>query len=149
MLRIDSVGLGERLASAVQRQASSAEGKQPDEQQVRAGLRVSLSELGQARASAKNEDIDEAELPDNIKEILKLIRALRQQIAEKQAALQALLAQTGMDADARQMHADALHSELISLQAALSGAQASLVNALRDKRLSDDQCLQAASLATG
>ena len=99
------------------------------------------------RATAKNDDIDEADLPDNIKEILKLIRALRQQIAEKQAELQALMAASGVDPQLQQMRVEALRSELSSLQGALSTAQASLVDALKDKRLSDDQRMQAASLA--
>ena len=77
-----------------------------------------------------------------------LIRALRQQIAEKQAELQALMTASGVDPQLQQMRVEALRSELSSLQgAALSTAQASLVDALKDKRLSDDQRMQAASLA--
>lgn len=97
MLRLDVNAVSERLALGVQRQASRAEGEVPGEQEVRDGLRVTLSELGRVRATAKNDDIDEADLPDNIKEILKLIRALRQQIAEKQAELQALMTASGVE----------------------------------------------------
>ncbi|WP_394558468.1 hypothetical protein [Aquipseudomonas alcaligenes] len=147
MLKIDVNSLSERLALGVQRQAARAEGEVPSEQEVRDGLRVSLSELGKVRAAAKNDDIDEANLPDNIKEILKLIRALRQQIAEKQAELQALMAESGADPQLQQAKAEALRSELASLQGALSTAQAGLVQALKDQRLSDDQRMQAASLA--
>jgi hypothetical protein len=147
MLRVDMHGLHERLVLGVQRQADRAAGEEPSEQEVRDGLRVSLSELGKVRAAAKNDDIDEADLPDNLKEILKLIRALRQQIAEKQAELQALAAEAGMDPQAKQLRLEALRTELASLQGALSTAQASLVDALKDKRLSDDQRMQAASLA--
>ena len=147
MLRLDVNAVSERLALGVQRQASRAEGEVPSEQEVRDGLRVTLSELGRVRATAKNDDIDEADLPDNIKEILKLIRVLRQQIAEKQAELQALMTASGVDPQLQQMRVEALRSELSSLQGALSAAQASLVDALKDKRLSDDQRMQAASLA--
>ena len=147
MLRLDVNAVSERLALGVQRQASRAEGEVPGEQEVRDGLRVTLSDLGRVRATAKNDDIDEADLPDNIKEILKLIRALRQQIAEKQAELQALMTASGVDPQLQQMRVEALRSELSSLQGALSTAQASLVDALKDKRLSDDQRMQAASLA--
>lgn len=147
MLRVDMQGLSERLASGVQRQAARAEGAVEDEQAVRDGLRVTLSELGQVRATAKNDDIEEADLPDNIKEILKLIRALRLQIAQKQAELQALLAAQELEPQLRQQQVEALRSELSSLQGALSTAQASLVQALKDQRLSDDQRMQAASLA--
>jgi vacuolar-type H+-ATPase subunit I/STV1 len=140
-------GLHERLALGVQRQEARTEGETTSEQELRDGLRVSLSELGKVRATAQHDDIDEADLPDNIKEILKLIRALRQQIAEKQAELQALMAETGMDPQVRQMRVEALRGELSSLQGALSTTQASLVEALKDKRLSNDQRMQAASLA--
>ncbi|WP_256662199.1 hypothetical protein [Pseudomonas sp. F(2018)] len=151
MLRVDMNGLVERLALGVQRQAARADGEvaseEASEEEMRDGLRVTLSELGKARATAQNDDIDEADLPDNIKEILKLIRALRQQIAEKQAELQALMADSEMDPEAKQMRLDMLRGELASLQGALSTAQASLVDALKDKRLSDDQRMKAASLA--
>jgi Sec-independent protein translocase protein TatA len=145
-------GLVERLALGVQRQAARADGEvaseEASEEEMRDGLRVTLSELGKVRAAAaKNDDIDEADLPDNIKEILKMIRALRQQIAEKQAELQALMADSEMDPQLKQMRVEALRSELTSLQGALSTAQASLVDALKDKRLSDDQRMKAASLA--
>jgi hypothetical protein len=147
MLKVDTQGLTERLVLGVQRQMARTEGEEPAEQEVRDGLRVTLSELGRVRATAKNDDIDEADLPDNIKEILKLIRALRQQIAEKQAELQALMAEAGMDPQLTQMRVEALRGELASLQGALSTAQASLVEALKDERLNNDQRMQAASLA--
>jgi Sec-independent protein translocase protein TatA len=141
-------GVVERLALGVQRQAARADGEVASEEEVRDGLRVTLSELGKVRAAAaKNNDIDEADLPDNIKEILKMIRELRQQIAEKQAELQALMAESDMDPEAKQMRLEMLRGELASLQGALSTAQASLVEALKDKRLSNDQRMQATSLA--
>ena len=148
MLRVDMNGLVERLSLGVQRQVDRAEGVVASEEEVRDGLRVTLSELGKVRAAAaKNNDIDEADLPDNIKEILKMIRELRQQIAEKQAELQALMAESEMDPEAKQMRLDMLRGELASLQGALSTAQSSLVEALKDKRLSNDQRMQATSLA--
>lgn len=148
MLRVDMNGVVERLALGVQRQAARADGEVASEEEVRDGLRVTLSELGKVRAAAaKNNDIDKADLPDNIKEILKMIRELRQQIAEKQAELQALMAESDMDPEAKQMRLEMLRGELASLQGALSTAQASLVEALKDKRLSNDQRMQATSLA--
>lgn len=147
MLRVDMNALRERLVLGVERQAARAEGEPPGEQEVRDGLRVTLSELGRVRATTKHDDIEEADLPDSIKEILKLIRALRQQIAEKQAALQALMAEPEMDPQLKQMSVEALRGELSALQGALSTAQASLVEALKDGRLSDDQRMQASRLA--
>ncbi|MDG9927077.1 MULTISPECIES: hypothetical protein [unclassified Pseudomonas] len=147
MLKVDVSGLTQRLAQGIQRQEARVAGQEPSEQEVHESLRVSLSELSRTRASAKNEDVDEAELPDNIKEIVKLIRALRQQIAEKQAELQALAADGDMDPELRQVKAEALRSELATLQSALTSAQFELADALKDKRLTDDQRMQALKLA--
>ena len=147
MLKVDVSGLTQRLAQGIQRQEARVAGQEPSEQEVHESLRVSLSELARTRASAKNEDVDEAELPDNIKEIVKLIRALRQQIAEKQAELQALAADGDMDPELRQVKAEALRSELATLQSALTSAQFELADALKDKRLTDDQRMQALKLA--
>lgn len=147
MLRIDVNGLQERLAIGVKRQVARADGIEPSEQDVRDGVRVTLSELG-LRAVVEHDDIDEADLPDNIQEILKMIRALRQQIAEKQAEVQALMAESDGTPEVRQMRLEALRSELSSLQGALSNALAGLVEALKDKRLSDGQRMQAVSLGS-
>ena len=43
MLRLDVNAVSERLALGVQRQVSRAEGEVPSEQEVRDGLRVTLS----------------------------------------------------------------------------------------------------------
>lgn len=149
MLRIGGGGLSESLAQGVQRHVAQAEGKTVSKQEAFEGLRVTLSEMGKAAAAAKNDNIDEADLPDNIKEILKTIRALRQQIAEKKAELQALAADVGMDPQLKQTRIETLQSELTSLQGALSGAQAGLLAALKDGRLSDGQRMQASALAAG
>ena len=140
-------GLTEGLVRGVQRHVAHAEGRAVSKEEAFDGLRVTLSELGKTRAAAKNDDIDEADLPDNIKEILRMIRALRQQIAEKKAELQAVAAQSAMDPQLKQARVEALQSELASLQGALSSAQANLLAALKDQRLSDDQRMQASSLA--
>lgn len=146
MLRIGG-GLTEGLVQGVQRHVAHAEGRTVSKEEAFDGLRVTLSELGKTRAAAKNDDIDEADLPDNIKEILRMIRALRQQIAEKKAELQAVAAQSATDPQLKQARVEALQSELASLQGALSSAQANLLAALKDQRLSDDQRMQASSLA--
>ncbi len=147
MLKVDVGGLTERLGVAIQRHAARERGEEPNEREVQEGLRVTLSELGKSRAAEKNDDVDEADLPDNIKELVKLIRALRQQVAEKQAELQALAADRDMDPDIKQARAEALRGELASLQSALTAAQMNLADALKDERLSDDQRMQAVKLS--
>lgn len=149
MLRIDVGGLSERLSLGIQRQAARERGETSSAEAVADGLRVSLSELGRVRSTAQNEDIDESNLPDNIKELLRLIRALKQQIAEKQAELEALMAEPGLAPEIRQLRVEALRGELASLQGALSSASANLLKAMRDAGLSEEQMQTAASLALG
>ncbi|MBB1519705.1 hypothetical protein [Aquipseudomonas guryensis] len=149
MLRIDVGGLTERLSLGIQRQVARERGETPSAEAITDGLRVSLSELGQVRSSAKNEDIDESNLPDSLKELLRLIRALKQQIAEKKAELEALMAEPGLNPEARQLRVEALRSELASLQGALSSASANLLKAMREAGLSDEQMQAAAGLALG
>ncbi|UUY07239.1 hypothetical protein LRS11_15565 [Pseudomonas sp. J452] len=149
MLRIDVGGLTERLSLGIQRQVARNNGEAADAEAVADGLRVSLSELGRVRSSTKNADIDESNLPDSVKELLRLIRALKQQIAEKQAELEALMAEPGLAPEIRQLRVEALRSELASLQGALSSASANLLKAMREAGLSDEQMQTAAGLALG
>src|SRR5690606_3162760 len=111
-MRIDITSALNNLNSSFQRQASTAE-RTPEE--LREGLRVSLSELGRslsAKAEKKNQDIDESGLPDSIKQLLKMIRALKAQIAAKEAELKALMADQNLAPEARQAQLEALQSEL-------------------------------------
>ncbi|MGL4318313.1 MAG: hypothetical protein ACRCTL_17080 [Pseudomonas sp.] len=149
MLRVDTAAVIDRLGLGVQRQAERAGGEEPDAGEVMAGLRVSLSELGRTRAAAKNDDIDESGLPDSVKEILKLIRALKQQIAEKQDELKALMAEPGLDPETRRLRVEALQTELAGLQGALSAASANLIKVMREAGLSGEQMQTAAKLAMG
>lgn len=149
MLRIDLGGLTDRLSLGVQRQVARNNGQAPEPEAVADSLRVSLSALGQARSNAKNKDIDESNLPGNIKELLRLIRSLKQQIVEKQDELQAVLAEPGLDPEARQLRTEALRGELAALQGALSSTSASLLVAMREAGLSGEQMQAAAKLALG
>ena len=148
-MRVDSTVLSNRLSIALQRRNAAAEGDHEDGQALRDGLRVSLSALGKARsaASQKNRDIDESSLPDTIKQILKMIRALKAQIAQKKAELAALMADQGLDADTRRLRIEALQGELASLQGALSSASAMLLKTVREQGLSAQQMQEVATLS--
>ena len=70
-MRIESGGSLANLVGGVQRQNSAGE-RSPEE--VREGLRVSLSELGQSLSAkaGKDRDIDDSGLPDSIKPIARI-----------------------------------------------------------------------------
>lgn len=145
-MRIESGGSLANLVGGVQRQNSAGE-RSPEE--VREGLRVSLSELGQSLSAkaGKDRDIDDSGLPDSIKQLLKMIRELKAQIAEKQAQIDALLGDQCLDPQARRLQLEALQSELASLSGALAAANANLIKLMSDNNLSDEQMMTAASLA--
>lgn len=147
MLRIDAGHLNDNLVLGVQRQAARERGESVSPQALQDGLRVSLSELGRIQSVAKNDDIDESNLPDAVKEILKMIRALKQQIAEKKQELEAVMADRSLSPEARQVRVEALQGELSSLQGALSSANANLIKVMRDAGLSPEQRQAAATLA--
>ncbi|MBD9398051.1 hypothetical protein IB224_10550 [Pseudomonas sp. PDM11] len=113
------------------------------------GVKVSLSAVGLARskeAENKNADIDESNLPDEIKQLLKMIRELKAQLAEKMAELQALMAQGYMEDDAQQAKVRALQTEVGSLNGALSSANAQLVKVMRGQKLTSEQSASVGAL---
>ncbi|ARS48652.1 MULTISPECIES: hypothetical protein [Pseudomonadaceae] len=145
-MRIDSGGPLGNLVQAMQRQNTAAE-RSPEE--VREGLRVSLSELGKSMAekAERNRDIDDSDLPKAIKDLLKMIRELRAQIAEKQAQIDAVMRDQSLDPEARRLQLESLQTELASLNGALASANANLVKLMRENGLSPEQMQTAASLA--
>ncbi|MFN3767746.1 MAG: hypothetical protein ACK4TD_05235 [Ectopseudomonas guguanensis] len=145
-MRIQSSGPLSNLAQGVQRQLT-AEQRSPE--QVREGLRVSLSELGKSMSAKpdKNEDIDKSELPQAIKDLLKMIRELRAQIAEKQAQIDAIMSDQSLDAEAKRQQVEGLQTELASLNSALTAANANLVKLMRENGLSSEQMQAATTLA--
>ncbi|MET1076421.1 MAG: hypothetical protein ABWY06_00210 [Pseudomonas sp.] len=150
-MKVAASAMLDNLSLAVQRQAGPSAGASADEQAAKdsfiGDFRVTLSELGRNRAAAKDQDIDDSSLPDSIKETLKLIRALKAQIAEKKAELQALMRDQSLDETQRLQRADALQTELSSLSSALLGANATLIKLMRESNLSPEQVQQAGSLA--
>jgi Sec-independent protein translocase protein TatA len=108
---------------------------------------VSLSELGKAKSkqAEENKDIDDSNLPDIIKQMLKTIRDLKQQIAEKQAEIDKAK-QDGLQSEQQQEKLKLLQTELSMLNSALSSAQQSLNKAMQQQELSDEQIQTALSL---
>jgi hypothetical protein len=146
---VDSTVLSNRLSIALQRRNAAAESSHEDGQALRDGLRVSLSALGKVHSAAaqKNRDIDESSLADTIKQVLRMIRALKAQIVQKKVELTALMADQGLDADTRRMRIEALQGELASLPGALSSASAMQLKTVREQGLSAQQMQEVATLS--
>ncbi|MBX9763511.1 MAG: hypothetical protein K2Y24_10865 [Pseudomonadaceae bacterium] len=149
-MRVELTSMIGRLGLAVERKNATADGVdgvEKDDQALRDSLRVSLSELGKARSAAqKNQDIDDSSLPDLIKDLLKRIRALKEQIEAKKEELNAVMSDQSLDPEAKRLKIETLQSELASLQGALSSAHTTLLKALREQGLTDQQMQELSSL---
>ncbi|WDU63578.1 hypothetical protein LRS56_03245 [Pseudomonas poae] len=98
-----------------------------------------------AVASKANSDIDDSGLDESVKQILKMIRKLKQQIAEKMAELQAVANDNSLTPEQARVKTNNIQGAISALQAGLMTSQGSLLKAM--KSMSADGALKAASLA--
>lgn len=141
-----------QTSTLTQGRETSTGGPPSEGRQRTEAVKVSLSGLAlqkaaSAQKAASNRDIEESGLPDTTQKILKMIRELKQKIQEKQAELQTVLVDPGLDPQMRQLKAAGMQSELGSLSAALTTASTALNKQIKDGLLSAEQGQQAAMLA--
>ncbi|NBF14783.1 hypothetical protein GV729_05785 [Pseudomonas sp. Fl4BN2] len=111
------------------------------------GVKVVISGAAMKLAKAQkdqNDDIEGSGLPDQVQKILKMIREIKKQIAEKQAQLQQVMANSNLNPEQAKAQAAGLQAAIAGLSAALLNANASLVKAMKD--LSGEDALKASSL---
>ena len=126
-------------------QSDEAKVSAPDE--AKPGVSVTISGAAMKAAAAQktsNSDIDDSGLAENVKNLLKMIRKLQQQLAEKRAELQAVMSDKRLSPEQLQARVSALQSEIAGLSAGLNSANSSLIKALKD--LSSDQAMDVAKL---
>lgn len=112
----------------------------PEKSKTIEGITVTISgaalqKVAEASKTA-NSDIEESGLPDNIQQILKVIRLLKQQIAEKLAEMQAVMADKSLTPEQAQARVGNLQTALAGLNAGLMTANTSLAKAMKDSGLS-------------
>ncbi|AQT95825.1 MULTISPECIES: hypothetical protein [Pseudomonas] len=118
---------------AVVDDASNPSAPQADAKPVE-GVAVTISGAGlQAARNDANKDIDDSNLSDSVKQLLKMIRELKKQLEDKMAELAAAMADTSMTPEARQARVAGLQSDVTSLQAALATTQTQLAKAMKDQ----------------
>ncbi|MBX8571339.1 hypothetical protein K5D36_16805 [Pseudomonas cichorii] len=106
-----------------------------------AKIEVTISMEGLSRLksekseSGKYADIDQAPLPDSIKEVLKNIRQLQEKIEQKLKELTELTADKTLSEDDLKRRRDALTTELRSMQSAMSQATNALNNAMSSRNM--------------
>lgn len=119
-----------------------------------ASTRVTLSDLGQilsakrqaANQPVKNQDIDNSGLPDTIKDLLKRIRELKEQIREQQQKLNAIMANQKLGPEEKQKQIQQVQATINSLSGALTSAYGQLTKTMRDQDLNKEQQISVASL---
>ena len=127
-------------------ESGAAEVPTADEAKPAASVTISGAAMkAAADEKTSNSDIDDSGLSDNIKNLLKMIRQIKKQIAEKQAEMAAVMADKTLSPEQARARLSGLQSALSALQASLTGAQASLSKAMKDMSAGD--AAKAASLA--
>ncbi|AZE62571.1 MULTISPECIES: hypothetical protein [Pseudomonas] len=120
----------------------------PTTDAAKPAVSVTISGAAMKAAAAEktsNSDIDDSGLADNVKNLLKMIREIKKQIAEKQAEMAAVMADKNLSPEQARARLSGLQSALSGLQASLTSAQASLTKAMKDMSAGD--AVKAASLA--
>ncbi|HUH86671.1 MAG TPA: hypothetical protein VL003_01290 [Pusillimonas sp.] len=102
--------------------------------------------VGPAGRAKSNADIDESDLPDSVKALLKRIRELREELRERQAELRDAMADTKMRPDQRKTKVALLQAQIMALSAALVGASTALGKLTRELKLSQEQSMDAGRL---
>ena len=98
-----------------------------------------------ATEKTSNSDIDDSSLADNVKNLLKMIRTIKKQIAEKQAEMAAVMADKSLSPEQARAKLSGLQAALGGLQASMISAQASLAKVMKGMSASD--AMTTASLA--
>lgn len=113
-------------------------------------INVSLSPAGLSLSSpskARDQDIEDSDLPTAVKEALKRIRELRAALQEKLRELNKAMADHTLPDDQRRQRIDRLQVEVSTLISALAMANNALVKLLNDSKLSSEQKMTAGLLS--
>lgn len=113
-----------------------------------AGIHVDLSPLSleKSKKAERDKDIDESELPDNVKQALKAIRDKQEELEEKQKELQQLMSNSSMPAEEKQEKLKALQAEISSLSRGLMDSKNNLVKSMQEQGLTEQQMQTAMAL---
>lgn len=122
-----------------------------------ASSRASISDLGRAMSelpfrnasnvSSRYQDIDDSDLPDKIKHLLRMIRDLREKLAELARDLQAVQADEDMAPEAKRARLRQIQAQMGMLHTSLVSATQKLSSLVREMKLDKAQQMVASKLA--
>lgn len=113
------------------------------------GVKVSLSGAAiekSAGAGGDNRDIEESGLPENIQQLLKMIRKLQKQIAEKKAQIEKIMADKRLSNEEKIIKVAALRGAIAALNTGLITANLALSKVVGQSGLTSEQNMQVGSL---
>lgn len=140
------------IQQAVPQTTSVAEDKtsepEKNSSKTAADIHVDLSPLGlqKSKKAERDKDIDESELPDNVKQALKAIRDKQEELEKKQQELQQLMSNSSMPLEEKQEKLKALQAEISSLTRGLLDSKNNLVSSMQDQGLTEQQIQTAMAL---
>ncbi len=112
---------------------------------VTASARITLSPpssggaTGAATGRSRHDDIDDSDLPDGLKAILRQMREIQAQLRQAMDELRELMADSRMDAEQRRLRVQAAQARITALLGAQSELNAQLLKRLRAQPLSTEQ----------
>ena len=118
---------------------------EPEKQGTKA-YALLLKALEKSKKAERDKDIDESELPDNVKQALKAIRDKQEELEEKQKELQQLMSNSSMPPEEKQEKVEALQAEVSSLSRGLVDSKNNLVSSMQDQGLTEQQIQTAMAL---
>ncbi|NBB13391.1 hypothetical protein [Pseudomonas sp. SLFW] len=117
-------------------------------EQMRKSVEVLLSPEAQkaAKTGDKDADIDASNLPDRIKDQLKMIRSIQARIAQKMKDMQAFMSDHSLSPKAREGKIRQLQMEIMAMSNSLIQATNELNQSMQQMHLSVDDRVLAATL---
>ncbi|NYT65275.1 hypothetical protein H0A58_04740 [Alcaligenaceae bacterium] len=114
--------------------------------------RVSISAPGQTLSKAggtnnRYQDIDDSDLPDVIKHLLRMIRDLRQALNKLAQELQQIQADSSISAEAKRTRLLQVQAQMSAVNGSLMQATQKLASMIRDSNLDSAQQMTAGHLA--
>lgn len=118
------------------------------EQKITPALQIHLSEEGLFKAAEedKNKDIDESNLPEVIKDLLKRIRELKELLQEVSQKIQEVAHDLQLTDEERAAELKALQAEMGSLDKALRDVMNTLNQTMRELKFDEAQKTEVSSL---
>lgn len=115
------------------------------------GVKVSLSGAAIEKSAAvggENSDIDNSGLPENIQQLLKMIRKIQKEIVEKKARMAAVMTDKTLSNEEKINKLAALRGAIAALNSGLITANLALSKVMNQSALTPEQNLKVGSLLT-